>query len=240
MRRYFSWLFVGPKFAAMGCSSDAIPSALNFENGRHIVNLLPALTSPQETWALGGYAVLRNVLGLETIVREGLPEGDIQAHAELMASVVQAELVKLDEEYDTTWSVENVIRRDGEKDYYVGSRVHRDIDEHAWNNLIGHGVVSIGIINVWVPLISLQRDTLAWLPANKSDSQWSASFHNVSPTDRTGLNFHAAHADEWVYAPKLKPGDALAWKSTLVYHSAAELPSGESGRRSVDFRLYFK
>jgi len=204
---------------------------LQFENGLHSVTLHAAVESA-DTWVRESYAVLRNLSVLKEVVTKSE-----DPNAEEMVAAVMPKLQEL-EGRCTHGKVENVIRRNSDEDYKYSARVHRDIDEVALSNLQSSDAFNQGVVNVWVPLVPLGRDTLAWLSGNQFNLDFAAPFFDVSPSDATGLNFDPK-LSQWTFAPNLKPGDCVVWKSHLVYHSAAELPEGPGGRRSVDFRLYF-
>lgn len=132
------------------------------------------------------------------------------------------------------WTLTSVIQRDTAQGTGPTHHAHRDLDELAAANLGG-----VGFANAWIPLDVVRADPLAVVdPATVLPAQ-RASFRGYSTSDRTGLRAPAAHEPphDWKYVPGLRPGDALLWRSDVVYHAAFELTGQSATRRSCDVRF---
>jgi hypothetical protein len=225
--------------------------------------------------ARGGLAVLREVRGLhEWVTAHGksplLDDPDV-AHSAVAAALCDAAAAAarargLVSGGGSGHACLNFIARDTATSAgNFTAEAHRDLDEDAAANLRA----STGredLLNFWVPLEPVERHTLgAVLPASVDYAADPAAFASceraegpggaAGARDRTGLRrSQTAGGHRWVFFGGLAPGDAVVWRSDVVYHAAllglereddasAAPPRGPSGasarrgRRSVDLRI---
>ena len=107
----------------------------------------------------------------------------------------------------------------------VAVRNSRDAGEHAW-------------YNCWVPLQPVREDPLGVIaPASVNIPKEGTGYmgFGTSIVDRTGIVESAGH--RWYWAPDMRPGDALLWRSEETYHCAMRGGGEGGGRRSADMRI---
>ena len=157
----------------------------------------------------------------------------------------------------TRWVAKSAIHRGDSRFSGPTRSAHRDLCEVAVANL-RTTTGALAFVNVWLPVLRpVDRDPLAFLDPKTADiAAQAAPYRAVSAVDRTGINYD--HRHRWFYVPNLRPGDALLWRSDLVYHASFTLPTNPAApddkkdqhknnnnsddapfpRRSCDLRFY--
>lgn len=143
-----------------------------------------------------------------------------------------------------SWTTTSVIHRDtATPGKGPATTAHRDLDETAVANLKD---VAAAFVNAWIPLMPVNCDPIALVdPATVTPTQ-ATSYRNYNPADTTGLRspIDGEQDHRWVWVPGLGPGDALCWRSDVVFHASFRLPHQNAGhrtsaesRRSIDARF---
>lgn len=215
---------------------------VTYTNGKRSVPIINVCDLPNNI-TRNKYALVRGHEPLrewcEHMARHDCLTSEESPHIKRLATLVATLLNSLDPDcirgHKFTGDIGNVIVRC--TDSTASSRVHRDLDEMSVRNLTERGFSLF--YNAWVPLTPVTAYPLGLLLPDTVDGTDVASFHPSIEHDRTSLRANESH--RWVYFDGLKPGDMIVWHSSIVYHTALNIPSPiDEPRRSIDLRIFLR